>query len=223
MARTGRRPGPTSSRAEIVAAAAARFAAAGYDATSLRQVAADAGVDPALVRRFFGNKERLFTEVASALIDPAAAVAAVAGGPAGGAGERLLRYFLGLLGDVREPGALLGLVRSAVTSEHAAAIMRRFLAERVIGEITAALAVDHPELRGALVASQLVGIAVTRYAVRLAPLTAAGPDELARWIAPVLQHYLTGNQVPQAQPGGGPPAPAGPHTAGPAGPRTRGE
>jgi AcrR family transcriptional regulator len=75
MARTGRRPGPTSTRAQILATAASCFAEAGYDATSLRRVAADAGVDPALVRRFFGGKEQLFTEVASALIDPERALA----------------------------------------------------------------------------------------------------------------------------------------------------
>ena len=124
MSRTGRRPGPSSTRAEITAAAARRFAAAGYDATSLRQVAADASVDPALVRRFFGDKEQLFTAVASALIDPERAVAAVAGGPPEAAGERLLRYFLSLLGDVSRPGPLLGVIRSAVTSEHAAGLLR---------------------------------------------------------------------------------------------------
>ena len=75
MARTGRRPGPSGTRGQIVAAAARCFAAAGYDATSVRRVAADAGVDPALVRRFFGGKEQLFTEVASALIDPERALA----------------------------------------------------------------------------------------------------------------------------------------------------
>jgi AcrR family transcriptional regulator len=195
MARTGRRPGPSSTRAEIVAAAAHRFAIAGYDATSVRQVAADAGVDPALVRRFFGGKERLFTDVASALIDPARAVAAVADGPRETAGERLLRYFLSLLGDVQRPGPFLGLIRSAVTSEHAANLMRRFLAERVLGEIAATLHADRPDLRAALVASQLVGLAVARYAVRLAPLTATDHDELARWVAPVIQHYLTGDHL----------------------------
>jgi AcrR family transcriptional regulator len=195
MLRTGRRPGPSSTRGQIVAAAARCFAAAGYDATSVRHVAADAGVDPALVRRFFGGKEQLFTEVASALIDPARALAAVAEGPPDAVGERLLRHFLTLLGDVRQPGPFLGLVRSAVTSEHAANLMRRFLAERVLGEIAATLRADQPQLRAALVASQLVGLAVARYAVRLAPLTAADTDELARWVAPVLQHYLTGSHL----------------------------
>jgi AcrR family transcriptional regulator len=195
MARTGRRPGPSQTREQIVAAAARCFAADGYDATSVRHVAAEAGVDPALVRRFFGGKQQLFTEVASALIDPEQALAAVADGPAEAAGERLLRYFLGLLGDVRQPGPFLGLIRSAVTSPHAADLMRRFLAERVLGQIAAALRAGQPDLRAALVASQLVGLAVTRYAVRLDPLTAAGPSELVRLVAPVLQHYLTDAQL----------------------------
>lgn len=190
MVRTGRRPGPTSTRAEILSAAAGSFATAGYDGTSLRQVALAAGVDPALVRRFFGTKEQLFTAVAASVIDPGRALAAVTGGPPDAAGERLLRYFLSLLGDVTRPGPLLGVIRSAVTSEHAAALLRRFLAERVLGAIAATLQADRPQLRAALVASQLVGLAVARYAVGLAPLTAADPEQLTAWVAPVLQYYL---------------------------------
>src|SRR5215471_10891161 len=112
MARTGRRPGPSRTRTQLLAAAASCFAAAGYDATSLRRVAADAGVDPALVRRFFGGKEQLFTEMASVLIDPERALAAVTEGPPAAAGERLLRYFLDLLGEVGQPGPYLGPARA---------------------------------------------------------------------------------------------------------------
>lgn len=192
MPRTGRRPGPSSTRAEITAAAARRFAAAGYDATSIRQVAADAGVDPALVRRFFGGKDQLFTGVASTLIDPGRAVAIITDGPPEGAGERLLRYFLSLLGDGPEPGPFLGLVRSAVTSEHAATLLREFLAERILREIQASFPSARPGLGAALAASQLVGLAVARYAVRLPPLTAADTEELIQLVAPVLQYYLSG-------------------------------
>ena len=200
MPRTGRRPGRPDTRGEIVAAAARCFARTGYDATSMRQVAADAGVDPALVRRFFGGKEELFTAVASALIDPGSAVTAVAHGPAGQAGERLLRYFLALLGDVQRPGPLLGLIRSAVTSEHAAQVLRAFLARTILSGIAGALHADQGELRAALVASQLVGIALTRYAVQLGPLTAADDKELVGWLAPVLQYYLTGDPIAGEKP-----------------------
>ena len=196
MARMGRRPGPSTTRTLITAAAAQRFTAVGYDATSLRQVAADAGVDPALVRRFFGSKEQLFTAVASALIDPRRALAAIAEGSADEAGERLLRYFLSLLGDVTQPGPLLGLVRSAVTSEHAARVLREFLAGGLLREIAAtSVNSERSGLGAALVASQLVGLAVARYAVQLPSLTAADTQELVRTVAPVLQYYLTGNPI----------------------------
>src|SRR5215472_6535889 len=191
MPRTGRRPGRPDTRGEV-AAAARRFAKAGYDATSMRQIAADAGVDPALVRRFFGGKEELFTEVASAAIDPSSVVTAVTTGPLDQAGERLIRHYLALLGTVDQPGPLLGVIRSAVTSEHAAHVLRRLLAERILGRVAEALHTGQGELRAALAASQLVGVAVARYAVKLAPLTAADDDCIAGWIAPVLQHYLTG-------------------------------
>jgi len=203
MAKTGRRPGRPDTRGEIVAAAARCFARAGYDATSTRQVAADAGVDPALVRRFFGGKEELFTEVAAALIDPDRVVTAVAAGAADQAGERLLRYFLALLGDVQQPGPLLGVVRSAVTSEQAAHALRIFLAQRVLGGIAEALHIDQGEVRAALAASQLVGIAVSRYAVRLPSLAAADDEQVIGWVAPVLQHYLTGDLQPVGLRAGG--------------------
>jgi AcrR family transcriptional regulator len=195
MARTGRRPGPSSTRASILAAAVECFAANGYDATSVRHIAAVAGVDPALVRRFFGGKEQLFAEMATALIVPDRAVAAVTEGAAEAAGERLLRYFLSLLGDVTRPGPLLGLIRSAVTSEHAAGLLRRLLAEQVLGEIAASLRSETAELGAALAASQLVGLAIARYAVRLDALAAADPDDLVRWIAPVIQSYLSGSHI----------------------------
>jgi AcrR family transcriptional regulator len=195
MMRTGRRPGPSSTRASILAAAVECFAANGYDATSMRHIAAVAGVDPALVRRFFGGKEQLFAEMATALIVPERAVAAVTEGAAEAAGERLLRYFLSLLGDVTYPGPLLGLIRSAVTSEHAAGLLRRLLAEQVLGEIAASLRSETAELGAALAASQLVGLAIARYAVRLDALATADPDDLVRWIAPVIQSYLTGSRI----------------------------
>ncbi len=163
----------------------------------MRQVAAAAGVDPALIRRFFGGKQQLFTEVASAVIRPAEGLEATIAGPEAQLGERIARYFLGLLGTITEPGPILGLVRSAVTSEHAATLLRGFLAENVLGRIAANLRVDHPDLRSALAASQLVGMTVARHAVRLPPLADASQDDLARWIAPVLQHHLTGPAPPR--------------------------
>jgi AcrR family transcriptional regulator len=195
MVRTGRRPGPTSTRALILSAAAECFAADGYDATSMRRVAATAGVDPALVRRFFGGKERLFSEMAAALIVPERVLASVSEGEPEAAGERLLRYFLSLLGDVSCPGPFFGLIRSAVTSEHAAGLLRRLLAEQVLGKLAALLRSQTAELGAALAASQLVGLAIARYAVRLDPLATADIDDLVCWVGPVIQSYLTGSHL----------------------------
>ena len=195
MARTGRRPGPTSTRASILAAAAECFTAHGFDATSMRGVAAVAGVDSALVRRFFGSKEQMFTEVATALNVPERALAAVAAGAPEAAGERLVTYFLSLLGDVSKPGPFFGLIRSAVASEHAAGLLRRLLAERVLGELAASFRSDSAELGAALAASQLVGLAVARYAIRLDALTTASTEDLIPWVAPVIQSYLTGSRT----------------------------
>jgi AcrR family transcriptional regulator len=198
MPRTGRRRGMPDTRGQILQAAAAQFGASGYEATTVRKVAADAGVDPALIRRFFGNKEGLFTQVAASVLRPDEAIAALLQGPRRRLGERLARYFLGLLGDVHRPGPALSLIRPAVTSEHAAALMRRFLATEVLARIAAALGADHAELRAALAASQVVGLAVARAAVGLEPLVAAPEEELVAWVAPTLQRYFTGKAPTKA-------------------------
>src|SRR4051812_16013903 len=94
--RTGRRPGPNQTRAAILDAARAAFAERGYDAVSVRAVARDAGVDPALVHRFYGSKERLFTAAMALPVSPSRLVETLLAGGAEGLGERLVRTVLGL-------------------------------------------------------------------------------------------------------------------------------
>ncbi|BDY26659.1 TetR family transcriptional regulator [Mycolicibacterium mageritense] len=173
-------------------AAAEAFSTNGFDGSSVRQIAEAAGVDPALVRRFFGGKEQLFSAVMSDVFQPENAVPMLLDGARSTLGERLTTFVLTLLGDVTEPGPLLGLIRSAATSEHAAALVRDFLANQMLGNVTTQLGMDQPQLRAGLAASQLVGLAITRYAVRVDAVAAAHPDELVQWVAPTLQKYLTG-------------------------------
>src|ERR1700681_871588 len=99
MARTGRRPGPSTSRAAILDAARRHFAAAGYDATSLRAIAADAGVDAAVVLHFFGSKAALFREVVGWPFDPDQVVRHLAATGAESVGARFARFFLGVWED----------------------------------------------------------------------------------------------------------------------------
>ncbi|MEO3799376.1 TetR family transcriptional regulator [Nonomuraea sp. B1E8] len=192
MGRTGRRPGTSTTRQEIVAAAAASFSEHGYDGTSLRQVATDAGVDPALIRRFFGNKDQLFSAVVAEVFQPDRTIVMLLDGPRSSLGRRLLGYAFDLLGDVDSPGPLLGVIRSAATNEHAASQVRDFLAADLLVKLIRVLGMDNADLRATLTASQLVGLAITRYAVRAEALVIADPDELADWVAPTLQRYLTG-------------------------------
>ncbi|MCX2967562.1 MULTISPECIES: TetR/AcrR family transcriptional regulator [Streptomyces] len=190
--RTGRRPGATVSRQAILQAAQSRFAEQGYGGASVRGIAQDAGVDAALVHHFFGSKEGLFTASIHDALHPRVVVAAVLDGGVRGTGERLLRAFLGLWEGEPTSRQMRGILRSAVSHEAAARMLREFLTGEVLAPIARAAGKDEPEVRASLVASQLVGLAMTRYLVRVEPLTAMSPDQVVAAVAPTLQRYLTG-------------------------------
>src|SRR5438067_12221945 len=115
MARTGRRPGPTTSRDTILEAARRQFAEAGYEPTSVRSIAAEAGVDAALVVHFFGTKEQLFRAAVAWPFDPAELATRLIGPGAEGLGERLARTFLTFWDDPETSPQLLALLRAAMT------------------------------------------------------------------------------------------------------------
>ncbi|HEY0640701.1 MAG TPA: TetR family transcriptional regulator [Pseudonocardiaceae bacterium] len=190
--RTGRRRGESGSREAILAAARARFAASGYDGTTIRAIAADAGVDPALVHHFFGTKERLFTACMHLLVDPATVVPELLRPGPDGLGERLARLFVGLLRDERRAAPMLALLRSAAAHPEAATLFREFYTRSVLERVAARLDADRPRLRAALCASQVMGLAMAMAVVGLRPLTEAAAETLVAAYAPALQHYLTG-------------------------------
>jgi AcrR family transcriptional regulator len=190
MARTGRRPGPSTSRDAILGAARRRFAEAGYDATTLRAVAADAGVDPAVVVHFFGSKEGLFRAAVGWPFDPSAVVARlVAGGPEDLA-ARAAGAFLGVWEDPATQAPLLALLRSAMTHEGSAALLREFAVRRLVGQVAGVLEGPEAELRVELAVAQLLGVALLRHALRVEPLASARVDELVELLAPALGRYL---------------------------------
>jgi AcrR family transcriptional regulator len=190
--RTGRRPGPTRTRGAILDAARGAFAARGYDAVSVRAVARDAGVDPSLVHRFFGSKEQLFVAAMELPIAPGALVAGLLAGGHDGLGERLVRTLLTLWDAPGGFTPFLALVRGAVDNEAAATMLREFLTREVLGRIAAVAAPDRPEFRASVAGSQIVGLAMARYIVRVAALADADPDEIVAAVGPVIQRYLTG-------------------------------
>ena len=158
----------------------------------MRQVAADAGVDVALVHYFFGTKDGLFSAAMALPVSPADAVAKVLAQGTDDLGRRLLRTVLGVWDDPESGGPLLALVRSAATHEEAAILLRQFLEQEALGQLAGALELPEPELRTSLVASQVVGLLFTRYVLRLGPLASADPETLVAAIGPALDHYLTG-------------------------------
>ena len=195
-ARQKRRRGPRADAADtrgaVLQAARARFAAHGYDGTRLRDVAADADVDVALVSYFFGSKDGLFAAALTLPISPAQIVEElVAGGGTDGLGERLARNILARL-DGPDGPSFVGLVRSAAGNEQAAELLRGFVEREVLGRLARAIDAPEPELRAALAGSQVVGMIMARYVVRVRPLADADPETLVRALGPTLQRYLTG-------------------------------
>ena len=186
----GRRPGGPDTRTAIVDAARSSFAANGYDKSSLRGIARDAGVDPALVHHYFDGKAALFAETMAVPVNPAEVIARVLDGGRDRLGWRLVETFLTVWEPPQRRDALVALVRSSMTSEEAARMLREFLGREVFGRIAASTGVPDPQLRGALAASQMIGLVMARYVVRVPGLADASRTQLVEHLGPVLQGYL---------------------------------
>lgn len=190
--RTGRRPGSPDTRRQILDAAAARFAADGYERTTVRAVAADAGVDPALVHRFFGTKEQVFVAALRLPLAPGELVAALTAGPDEDLGGRVVRTFLDVWDRPEASARLHAVLRSALTDERAERMLREFLLEALLVPLAEHAAPDQVRLRAGLVGSQLVGLATLRFVLAVEPLASAPPATLEAALGPTLQRYLTG-------------------------------
>jgi AcrR family transcriptional regulator len=190
-ARRGRCPGAPDTRAAILEAARGQFAAAGFSGTTIRAVAAEAGVDAALVHHYFGTKDDLFVAALELPVDPRVVLApAIEHGP-DGAGERMLRVFLSVWDDPTHRLPLLGLVRGLLEPSGQKLVRDGFL-DVVVGPIGAALGIDEPERRMPLVASQVFGLIIVRYLLEVEPLASMPPDQVVAIYAPTIQRYLTG-------------------------------
>ncbi|CAA9506687.1 MAG: hypothetical protein AVDCRST_MAG30-2238 [uncultured Solirubrobacteraceae bacterium] len=187
---SGRRPGASGTRDAILAAARSRFAQHGYDGTTLRAVAADAGVDVALVSYFHGSKEGLFRAAMELRTSPVDIVPAVLAAGVEGAGERLVRRFLEVWDDPADREPLLALIRSAAANEGAARTLREFVGAEMVGRISAALEGEDRELRATLAGSQMVGLIIERYVLEVEPLASASHDAIASRVGANLQRYL---------------------------------
>jgi AcrR family transcriptional regulator len=190
--RRGRRPAGEDTRAALLEAAGVEFTERGFDGATVRAIAQRAGVDPAMVNHWFGGKDALFVAVMEIPVNPGEIIHRILEGNPEQVAERILRTFLSVW-DANGGGALAALVRSVASHEDAARMMREFVGRVVFGRIAAAVAPDLPELRAALCGTQVAGLGLIRYVVRLEPLASADHDTVVAAIAPNLQRYLTGS------------------------------
>jgi AcrR family transcriptional regulator len=171
-------------RADILSAARRRFGAQGYERTTLRAVAADVGVDSALVIRYFGSKQDLFAAAADFTID----LPDLSGVDPGEVADMLLARFFAVW---EEDETFVALLRAAMTSRIAAEALREVFAKQVAPKLITATP-DHPQQRIGLMGAFIIGLATTRYVLVNPPVANISREELSRWAAPVIRQLLVG-------------------------------
>jgi AcrR family transcriptional regulator len=171
-------------KAVILAAAKQRFAESGYERATIRAIAADANIDPSMVMRYFGNKDQLFASAADfdLQLPDFSSVAPDQ------MGAELVRYFMDRW---ERDEALVVLLRSSTTNAEAAQRMQEIFAGQLLPVITKINPADAPR-RAGLIATQVLGLALCRYVLRLPPVVAMSRDEVVEWLGPTIQRYLAG-------------------------------
>ena len=192
--RRGRRSAGDHSRDDILAAARKLFAEQGFDGTSLRQVAREAAVDPAMVHHFFKGKDELFASSVELPADPAVFLADVETSSPSRRAEAIVRAVL-LLWEGPAHHGLIAFVRGTLGSTAKTALMREMVNRTILTRLMVGLPGPAQEvrMRGNLVATQVVGLMLVRYIVRLEPIASATQEDVIRMVAPNIQRYLTGD------------------------------
>jgi AcrR family transcriptional regulator len=184
--------GDSGTRQAVLEAARRQFSTMGYDRTTMRSVAAEAGVDQKLVAYFFGSKHALFVAASRLPFDPAAAIPEIIGGDPAGIGERLARLIVGMLEDPETGDRLIGLVRAAAAEPEAARAVRDLFTREIWAPAADHIPATRPELAVGLVAAQVLGLVMVRYVIRSEPLASLPADAVVAAMAPTLQRLLGG-------------------------------
>lgn len=175
-----------ATRASILAAARERFAADGYERATIRAIAADAGIDPALVMRYYGNKEGLLAAAAEIELD----VPDLTALPRKEVGTALVAHFLSRWED---DDVLKALLRTTATNAGAAERLRAVFAAQVAPAIARVCEdTKSAPTRAGLVATQILGLAYCRYILQLQPVASLKRADLIEWVAPTIQRYILG-------------------------------
>jgi AcrR family transcriptional regulator len=186
--RSGPRPGQTASRKKILDAARVAFAANGYADTSMRGVAREAGVDPSLIVHFFGTKAGLFSAVVEWPYDGTKVAREIQEVPVEEVGLYAARNFMNNWEQDEHRSPVLSLLRAALVDQTAAALLREFTTVNFALPMVNRVGSDQPELRAALVAAQLMGFGLARYAIGFEALLAAPDEQLIAALGATIQH-----------------------------------
>ncbi len=177
-------------RDAVLDSARAAFHTRGYVRTSMKGVAAAAGVAPDVVSRYWGSKEKLFAAAMTLPFDPATAVPQLLAPGLDGMGERLVRLTLDTLGDEESREDLIALFKAGASSAKAAAGIQSFFEQSVIDRLVRAIGVPDARLRVSLISSYLIGVAVNRFIIKQEPIASMPEDDLVRIVAPTIQNWL---------------------------------
>jgi AcrR family transcriptional regulator len=189
--RGGRRPGSSSSREKILEVARLAFSANGYTETSLRGIARDAGVDPSLIVQFFGSKAGLFGAIVEWPFDASQIGTQIREVPVAQVGEYTARMFISHWDRDEHRNPILSLIHAALADPAAAAMLREFITVNLTLPMVERVGGDRPQFRAALLASQLLGFGLSRYALAFAALTSASNEDLVSALGATLQHTCT--------------------------------
>lgn len=181
---------PDETREALLSVAREIIEKRGYLGLSMRTVSAAAGVTPDVARRYYANRDALFAAAMRLPVDPSSAIPTLVAPGIEGMGERLVRFTLDTLKDPEARAEIVSLARSGVNAGHAVAGLQEFLERSVVDRIAGMIGVPDARMRAALISSYLLGIAMTRYGVRLEPLASASEEEVIRMVAPVVQDLL---------------------------------
>ena len=190
MGRTGRRPGGADTRGSILSAARSEFGDKGYHQATIRSIAAEAGVDPALVHHYFGSKEDLFAASIDLPLRPTELADTVFADGVESAGLNVTTLFFTVWENPETRSPLLAMLRGAFGTEQGAEILREFFDSAMLGRVAPRIPGDDAELRVSLALSHLIGVAVLRYVIGFPSLRDVPVERLIETIAPRVQDYF---------------------------------
>ncbi len=177
-------------RSAVLKAAMAAFAARGYASTTLKGVAAAAGVAPQVLKSYYDNKEQLFAAAMRLPYDPATAIQALLAPGLDGMGERLVRLTFATFNDEQVRKDIGSIMRTGGTAGRLAGVLSEYIEFGVVDRVVANLGLPDVRLRVALISSFLMGIAAGRYIAKIPPLDTTDEDLLVRIVAPTIQDLL---------------------------------